>query len=197
MSWPLSQTVVSARIAVLGIGLGLALGSCSESDIRTYRAPKDPGIAASPATLARPAAVEVAPSAPELVWQAPAGWRSQPGDSVRRASFTIGSGPGAAQIAITVFPGDAGGVLANVDRWRGQAGLPPVTAAGLANVTALREGVGLHFTVVDTAGGSRRLVAAMTSWQGATWFFKLTGGEEAVDRAKPDFLAFLGTVHAP
>ncbi len=57
---------------------------------------------------------------------------------------------------------------------------------------------GLHFTLVDFAGptpGGQRIVAALTSWQGATWFFKLMRARPAlVEGEKPAFIAFLQTV---
>jgi hypothetical protein len=129
-----------------------------------------------------------------LLWTAPAGWRSQSGSAVRRGSYAVGGG---AEVAITAFPGDVGGVLANVNRWRGQAGLDPVDDAGLGQVAAALDSNGLHFLVVDFSGAATPIVAALVPWGGGTWFFKLTGPGDAVARAKPAFLAFLRTVRTP
>ena len=69
----------------------------------------------------------------DLVWTAPASWQSRPASAMRKATFII---PGAsaaeqAELAVTAFPGDVGGNLANVNRWRGQIQLPPIDAAAL------------------------------------------------------------------
>jgi len=129
-----------------------------------------------------------------LLWQAPADWQAQAGRPMRKASYATGSG---AEVAITAFPGDVGGILANVNRWRGQAGLGPIDDAGLAQATTAVESQGLRLIVVDVEGGSAPLVAALVPWNGATWFFKLTGSAGAVAQAKPAFLAFLKTIRAP
>jgi hypothetical protein len=129
-----------------------------------------------------------------LLWQAPADWQNLPGSAMRRGSYALGGG---AEVAITAFPGEVGGVLANVNRWRGQAGLAPVDETGLGQATTPIESNGLHFLLVDAEGGSASVVAALLPWNGATWFFKLTGPADAVAKAKPAFLAFLKTVRAP
>jgi len=128
-----------------------------------------------------------------LLWQAPPDWQTLPGNAMRKGSYGVGG----AEVAITAFPGDVGGVLANVNRWRGQAGLPPVDEAGLGQATTSMESNGLHFLVVDAEGGSAPIVAALLPWNGGTWFFKLTGPAEPVARAKPAFISFLKTVRAP
>jgi hypothetical protein len=129
-----------------------------------------------------------------LLWQAPADWQSQPGRPMRKGSYAAAGG---AEIAITAFPGDVGGFLANVNRWRGQAGLPPVDDAGLTQATVEIDTNGLHLILVDASAGSPPLLAALLPWNGGTWFFKLTGPPAAVAQAKPAFLAFLKTIRAP
>ncbi|MGD1030435.1 MAG: hypothetical protein ABSA05_04780 [Opitutaceae bacterium] len=131
-----------------------------------------------------------------LVWQAPADWQSKPGNAMRKGSYAAG----AAEVAITAFPGDVGGVLANVNRWRGQVGLDPIDDAGLAQATQSLDSNGLHFVVADAgpaSKGGQRILAALLPWQGSTWFFKLSGPDDAVAQAKPAFLSFLRTVKAP
>ena len=131
-----------------------------------------------------------------LVWQAPADWQTKPGSAMRKGSYGIGG----AEVAITAFPGDVGGVLANINRWRGQVGLDPLDEPGLAQATQSLDSNGLHFVVADagpSSPGGQRILAALLPWQGSTWFFKLSGPDDAVSQAKPAFLAFLKTVKAP
>ena len=112
---------------------------------------------------------------------------------MRKGSYSVAG----AEVAITAFPGEVGGVLANVNRWRGQAGLDPVDEAGLASVTSSFDSNGLHFVVFDASDAPQPLVAAAAPWGGGTWFFKLTGPAAAVAQAKPAFLSLLKTVRAP
>ncbi len=156
--------------------------------------PGHPGV---PAAAGSPSGMDSMPvqtaEVPTLRWQAPGDWAAKPASSMRKASYSVGG----AEVAITVFPGDVGGVLANVNRWRGQVGLPEISQADLGGHVAAIDTNGLHFTVVDEAGSSARIMAGLLPWQGVTWFFKLTGPPDAVERAKPAFLTFLKTVKAP
>jgi hypothetical protein len=158
------------------------------------------GAAGNPAPVpAAGAAMSVPPppaDAPLLRWKAPADWQAKAASAMRKGSYTVGG----AEVAITVFAGDVGGVLANVNRWRGQVGLAPVDEAGLDAVTTQLTSNGLHFIATDAAGAgtaATRIVAVLVPWQGSTWFFKLTGPNDAVGLAKPAFLEFIQTVEAP
>jgi hypothetical protein len=161
-------------------------------------APATPAPTAAPAgPVANPAMTAPQPTGegPSLVWRAPPDWVVKPAGTMRKGSYAVG----AAEVAITVFPGDVGGVLANVNRWRGQAGLAAVDAARLDDVTSTLEANGLRFVITDAAGtgpGTPRILAALVPWQGRTWFFKLSGPADAVAAAKPAFLTFLQSVAA-
>ena len=92
---------------------------------------------------------------------------------------------------MTVLPGEAGGELANVNRWRGQIGLPAMDAAALA---AAREplrtkaGTVSVYDFTSDAGAKSRVVAGLAFVDGNTWFVKMTGDAAAVAAARPDFL---------
>ncbi len=138
---------------------------------------------------------------PSLTWTAPADWQAKPASAMRKATFLVPApGGGTFELAITAFPGDVGGELANVNRWRGQLGLQPLADADLAGAVTHLSANGLSFTLVDfasaPAGQSKRMVGAMVPFGGATWFFKLLGPDAAVAAQKPAFLAFLQTVKA-
>ncbi len=176
-----------------------ALAQSPSNQANTNDLPRSaPGVVPLPAQAAGGAPMESVPVPAEegasLVWTAAADWQSTPGSAMRRGSYSAGGG---ADVAVTAFPGDVGGVLANVNRWRGQAGLPPVDEAGLGQVATALDSNGLHFLVVDASDGASPIVAALVPWNGGTWFFKLTGPADAVAKAKPAFLSFLRTVRAP
>ncbi len=115
--------------------------------------------------------VVAATDAGGLTWTAPATWKAKPGSAMRKGSYTIGTEGGpAADLAITAFPGDVGGDLANVNRWLGQLGRPPIAAAELAGVLTPLAGAGVAMQVVDLAGGT-----AGGQYTGADLSAKLTG----------------------
>jgi hypothetical protein len=167
-----------------------------------------PDANAAPAPTDSAAPPDSAPQAP-LTWTAPADWQPKPLGAMRLGSFAVSSDTGDADISIIAFPGEAGGLLANINRWRGQLGLAPLAEGDLGGAesgrvggatTALDGAGGLHFTVVDLsgqAGGTpARMLGAILSFGGQTYFFKLTGPDALVAREKPAFLDFLKTVKA-
>ena len=139
-------------------------------------------------------AVQVA-AGQDLTWTAPADWKPTAGSAMRKGSYAITGPEGAADLSITAFPGDVGGDLANVNRWRGQLGLPPVGT--VAEAAQPLDANGLKMLVFEGANNGQRMVAAIVSRPAETWFFKLTGPDALVARTKPAFLDFLRTVKAP
>lgn len=126
-------------------------------------------------------------------WTVPAGWTKLDGEKpMRVATFKAGEGATAVEVAISVFPGDVGGLLGNINRWRGQVGLGPITQDQLAaNVTP--------FEVPGFAGNTMRLKGEAQHMLGAaikevkaerTWFIKITGTPAAIDAQEAPFIAF-------
>jgi hypothetical protein len=194
--------------SVLTLVIGLTTG-CQKEEITTYRIPKEQHPSAKtaastpPATSPTPAggdmantAVATASGAP-LAWTPPAAWTAKPAGAMRKGSYTVKGDEGEADFAITAFPGDVGGDLANLNRWRGQLSLPPLNQSDFAAATQHVDHNGLHMTVVDILGTGdkpQRILGAMIPHGGATWFFKLTGPAALVAREKPAFTAFLATI---
>lgn len=187
----------------LFLALPLLLVACRDSKISVYQIPKENDVPLAQAPAAQPApggagmsgmAVAKADGA-GLTWTAPAQWQSKPASGMRKATLVVGEG---AELAVTAFPGDVGGELANLNRWRGQLQVAPVTEAELAAAVTRLEAGGLQIAVVDILGGSAdkpaRMLGAMVPFDGATWFFKLVGPDATVAQAKPAFLAFLQTL---
>jgi hypothetical protein len=172
----------------------------SGAAVSTSPAPAAPAMPAAPASGPMTMANSTLPSSAVssgniLVWSAPANWTTKPLGPVRKGSFAIGD----ADLSITAFPGDVGGLLANLNRWRGELQLEPLTSANLptATVTAPSADPALRFLVVDMAGNPgtpTRTLGAILPVGTGTYFFKLKGPDATVAAAKPDFLAFLATV---
>ena len=142
----------------------------------------------------------VTASGPGLSWTAPAGWSAKPLGAMRKGSFTVpGEGGASADLSITAFPGAVGGDLANVNRWRGQVGLAPIAEGELAASITSIKAIGLTVSLVDLPSADpaqTRILGAMVPYQGAMWFFKLTGPGALVGAAKPAFIDFLKTIKA-
>jgi hypothetical protein len=98
---------------------------------------------------------------------------------------------GKVDVSVTVLAGDAGGELANVNRWRNQIGLPPIDEAALAQArkpVAAKLGPVSLYDFTSDAAPRRRVVAGWTQVSGNTWFVKMSGDEGPVGAARPDFV---------
>ena len=194
----------------------LLTSGCRDREISAYRAPKDPVPPEQPAT---PASGQLPPDHPplggseggnmantavptggdSLTWSAPAAWTAMPDRPMRKATYALKGADGtAADLAITAFPGDTGGLLANVNRWRSQISLPSIAAHQIdAHVVHLDIGA-LHVDFVEFSGTANgaptRLLGAVVPHGGETWFFKLVGPDTLVAGEKAAFLEFLRTV---
>ena len=70
---------------------------------------------------------------PRLEYKRPGGWQEAPPGEMRAASFRVAGKDGKqADVSVVPLPGLAGSDLDNVNRWRGQVGLPGVSEAELA-----------------------------------------------------------------
>ena len=143
------------------------------------------------------------PAGNKPVWEIPHGWQEQPPGMMLLAKFSI-SDPqaGNADATVSSLEGEAGGLLANVNRWRGQVELNPVDPAQLTNLTQPIEVNGQKGSIVDLFNDncskpSNRIVAVTVPHLGRTWFFKLAGQNSAVEKQKPAFLKFLQSVRFP
>ncbi len=88
-----------------------------------------------------------------MQWTVPEGWKQLPGAGERLATFQVPGKDRPLELAITSFPGKVGTLAANVNRWRGQLGLPPVSdETELSKITKELEVNGVKATVVDMTG---------------------------------------------
>jgi len=205
-----------APALALGFGLLLLPGCDRDQVSRTVVTPEAP---AAPAPLPAhgsmpampPGAMPPAGSMPggelpppprprtALKWVAPKGWTETQGSGMRFATLTPPAGAGKAEVSVVVLPGPAGGELANVNRWRGQIGLPPLDEAALAaarkSVTAKAGTVAVYDFTSEGQVKSRMVTGLLASADGNTWFFKLMGDADPVGKAKPGFMHLLETLH--
>ncbi|MCS6851121.1 MAG: hypothetical protein NZ700_08145 [Gemmataceae bacterium] len=136
---------------------------------------------------------------PPLTFQLPEGWvEVARGPAFSVATFRIGQGGQTAEVTVTPLSGPAGGLLANVNRWRGQLQLPPTTEEELARQVEVLEVAGQKAQLVDLLGPEgperQRLIGIVVPRGGQTWFFKLKGPAELVGRQKAALQSFVQSV---
>ncbi len=193
----------------------LAFGCKPAPQVARYEVKSDasPAPAAAPAApvAAQPAAAApmVAPASMKAEaasfdapkWgKLPAGWSVGPENAMRKATWIVAGPDGSkAEVAVTVFPGNVGGLTANVNRWRGQIGLAPASGDEIAASAkpAKVGGIESQRFVMASTDGKKGLDAVMTPHKGATWFFKMSGDAAAVADNGAALVAFLAESQLP
>jgi hypothetical protein len=168
-------------------------GGSSEPTPRS--APTSPAApAATPPGMAGPVTPPPATGQPQ--WEAPASWKTVPASTMRVASFAVGDGGDFSVVALG--PG-AGGTLANLNRWRGQLGLNPVSEADISTVTTTLDLAGGEKAIVadlagEGPGAGKKMLAAIVARADRTWFYKLTGSATLVTQEHENFVKFVKSV---
>ena len=186
------------RLAIVLLLAMLASG-CGRDDMKVYRVAKEDASPQQPVAQTMPGGHPgVASAPPRLQWKLPAGWEEMAPGEMRVASFKVkGQGTNQADVSVIPLAGMAGGDLNNVNRWRSQVGLAPVTQAELAKLAEEIEIAGSKASLYDQAGlnpadgGKSRILAVALYREDTAWFFKMTGDDELVAQQKPAFVEFL------
>jgi hypothetical protein len=137
-------------------------------------------------------------------WQVPAGWQEVPGGQFLVAKFALsGSANAKAAVNISALEGNGGGLLLNVNRWRGQLGLATLTDADLqtqakALDTSAGKAVMVEMSGTDGRTGQKALLVGVIVPQASrTWFYKLMGDGQIVERERDAFTKFVQGVKYP
>ena len=158
--------------------------SCTKEKIRTYKVASDDAGAGS---VSAPADTPAKSGA--LRWQVPEGWVEATPGQFQTALYHLGEN---AKVSVSKLPGDAGGEAANVNRWRGQIGLPPAEDVGGEALAV--EGSGISSKWFDLRGESESILAAIISLPAETWFFKLSAPTSEIGSKREEFLSFLSGI---
>lgn len=167
------------------IPLLIFMGSCKKEEITSVWIPKE--TAAAPLTNTH-----------SIQWSKPANWTELNASSMRVASFSFKSNKGrVADISIVRLAGDGGGLLANINRWRGQLQMTSTTQTEMEKSLDQLNVDGHPMLVTHLKNNGSAMLAAIYTLESESWYFKLTGDEHTVNEARPSFTAFLKSVRHP
>ena len=149
----------------------------------------------SPGTAAEnPNTLRAGPK-PQITWSAPGDWKPVSPGAMRYAEFSVqGAKNQTGNVSVSVFAGNGGGDLENVNRWRGQIGLSPLAAGELESLLTPVDGGEGRILSVDMTGPKGRVLAAWRRTDANVWFFKLTAPTTLAGVQKPAFVKFLQSV---
>jgi hypothetical protein len=177
------------------LGLAMAMVSCNNDKVEVYLIPKE---AINVAMQSGSAGLPPPPGAPAQ-WTRPDGWSEQPLSEMRLGSFKV-DGPNAtsADVSVIAFPGEAGGLISNINRWRGQLQLAPLDEDQLGQIIRRIEVDNVptylvDFQTAENASKPSRIVGAVLQTADRTWFVKMTGPPELIENQRQKFLDFVNS----
>ena len=162
----------------------VAFASCSKKDIPTYRVAAEEAEEVS-VSVGEPASSIDRP----LRWKAPEEWVEETPGQFQTALYRVESG---GSVSISKFPGDSGGIPANVNRWRKQIGLEP-TDEPSGEIIALEAGDSRAMWF-ELHGSEESILAAIVPVDDATWFFKFTASSSSLDTGRSAFMGLLKSI---
>ena len=196
------QPYILTNISLIGllvIGLVL-LSACEQQAAESYTIPKEKSTVATTSQSEElkmqvlPGMQSFADSASGISYQTPDSWTEFPPSSIRKANFKIDNASGTAEVSVTVFPGDVGGTLANINRWRQQISLSPIDQASLKeNISPIiisnHQG---YFTKLE--GNTESILGGILPFHGSTWFIKMQGDILVIEEEVDTFKSFLSSI---
>ena len=133
---------------------------------------------------------EVAP--PEIKFMLPKGWKETPPGQFQMKRFVVGDEKDPVEISISSAGGDLG---ANINRWRGQVGLEPISEQELASALTPTQVFGEkagQIEIVGPPGEKQQAIIGVIAPSGRTnWFIKLKGSVKPALEQKQNFEAFV------
>ena len=119
---------------------------------------------------------------------------------MRVTSFRIGTGADSAEVIVSrIRQGQAGSLVSNFNRWRGQVGLDPIATESDGNMqygtVAGQPGMFVTYTGAVADGAAPKQVSvAMTIVGGDDWFIKMLGPQSTVTAQQDAFKQFVNTL---
>jgi hypothetical protein len=133
-----------------------------------------------------------------LSWLTPATWEDGGERELRAATYYAGDPRELAEVMVTPLgAGSSGELLENINRWRGQVGLGPVSKPDEQPVERMEMG-GRPAAYFDFSGPGRgtptRMLLVMVADGKQVWFFKMIGPEKTVGGEKGNFEGWVKSV---
>ena len=198
---------------ILGTGLLLGLAACGpttyEAEIDLVRIEADSRLTSTTDKVSdeqrfgykkRAETEDVGP--PRFGYELPEGWTELPKNTYRTINLLV-AGKDKAECYLTILAGGGGALVANVNRWRGQVGLPTLPASDIAKLPKVRiPGLNRDAVRVDLAGSYKgmsdqtgradsRFLGHIWQWGDYGCYLVCVGPKKLIDAELPKFEAFL------
>ena len=152
-----------------------------------------PPSAATPPATSPPAAAPPVMSDDDkpFTYTLPAGWKEVPPRTFQLAAFNAGEEANPLVISLSSVGGD---LTANVNRWRGQAGLAEQTEQEIADAAMPMKVDGLDAKYFVIQGAERSILGVILIRDERQWFIKADGPTTVAQKERESFEAFAKSV---
>ena len=126
-------------------------------------------------------------------WDAPDSWIKTKGNNFALAVYNFTAFGENVKISITEFPGLAGGIKDNVNRWRKQLGLPSQTIDQINDESILHSNAMGEFSmhkIINIKNPNLAFLSAILPLKQSTVFVKLESSKEGLNKLEDIFLNF-------
>ena len=116
---------------------------------------------------------------------------------MRLASFDVPFSTGVGDLSVVSLSGISGGLLANVNRWRSQINLDPISENQILEVSEVGEskmGAFRIFKMVNNLNNEKAIIAAVLPTGNKTFFIKLTVSQKGLIELESVFEKFCSSI---
>ena len=170
------------------ISLALVLFSCeSGNKTRTYRLPKSKVQVQAESSRSQSRGFQ---------WRNPESWIPSSGSSMRLASFDVPYKGGMGDLSLILLAGDGGGIVPNINRWRGQLSLEPQLQHEIENSMIDHEGELGGYKIINIVNNqdNSAFLAAIIPLGKQTLFAKLSIDVSGIAEVESDFVEFCSSI---
>ena len=134
----------------------------------------------------------------DFKWSAPKSWNLKENtSSFRLASYDVPYLNSKADLSITKFPGDAGGIQANVNRWRKQLNLSELTLDQIeSNAISGESNLGKYtiYKIINNKDAASAFLCMILQLKDYTIFVKLNTSIKGIELLESEFITFCSSL---
>lgn len=188
---------IRTTYGLTALAILFASGCGTDSEIRSYTVPAGDQEPAGTERL-RVLFARSTRNAPAALpkYDVPESWRQTTNDQFSSAAFLAGPADREARITVTRTGGGAG-LDAQLNRWRGQVQLQPLSLDEWKEQMQAIDMGGVAAAYVVLEGAEKSIVGAIAQHEGMMWFFKMSGPNATVEEEQQRMKSFCESVRFP
>jgi len=132
-----------------------------------------------------------------LSWNKPERWVVSDGSSMRLASFSVPYSKGGGDLSVIKLDGSGGGIEANINRWRRQLNLTPLSLVAIEKDITSKQGNLGNYKMIEIINSETNdaFLCAIILLKDSTIFVKLSLKIEGIAEIKNEFITFCSSLN--